>query len=236
MMDCKLSWTLIAVSLMVLIGSAAGCISVVREGAPTSTPQETTALPVIKSFAASPATISTTQQITLSWDVSGAKTITIQPEIGTVSPSGSLQLSPLATITYTLTATNQAGSSTTSSVTITVTSTGKPDLTITDVWLSGETIYYKIKNQGSVDAKPSRSELYIIERKEADDYVDSLAAGEERTETFSNWEWRYEFPLAGAGPTEIQQYTIKVCADTENTIDEIDEGNNCKSKVLGQSF
>ena len=232
-MDYKWSWTLIAVSLMVLIGSATGCISIVREGAPAPTPQEPTAPPVINSFTASQLSISPAQQTTLSWDISGAKTVAIQPDIGNVNPSGSLQLSPPATVTYTLTATNQAGS-TTGYVTITVTPTGKPDLTITDVWLSGEIVYYKIKNQGSVDAKSSRSELYVFERKEANDYVDSLAAGQEKTESFANWAWRFQITSSSLSPAELQKYTIKVCADAENTLDEVDEGNNCKTKVIGQ--
>ena len=46
-------------------------------------------------------------------------------------------------------AANEAGS-TTGSVTLSVTPVvaGKPDLVITDMWLSGDTFYYNIKNQG----------------------------------------------------------------------------------------
>jgi hypothetical protein len=240
-MDYKWSWTLIAASLMLLIGSATGCITVVREGAPTSAPQEPAVPPVINSFAASPANISQGQQTTLSWNVSGAKTITIQPDIGSVGPSGSLQLSPPATITYTLTAANQAGSSTTGSVNIAVTPapTGKPDLVITDIHLEGTTVYYKIKNQGNADAGLSQSRLYVDNLERTTNQVEPLAAGEERSTSFSNWSWPFQFPLAGSATSEpgtLLQYALKVCADLENSVGEIDEGNNCTTVILGQTF
>ena len=100
-MNCKWYLLLIAISLVVLIGVTAGCITIVRQE-PASTPEETTALPTINFFTASPGSIDSGQRTTLSWDVSGVATVTIQPEIGSVGPSGSLQLSPPATITYTL--------------------------------------------------------------------------------------------------------------------------------------
>lgn len=66
-------------------------------------------LPVINSFTASPETINQGEQTTLSWDVSGATTIDLQPDVGAVGAAGSVQLSPASSITYTLTATNEAG-------------------------------------------------------------------------------------------------------------------------------
>jgi len=237
MMNCKWYLLLIAISLVVLIGTAAGCISIVREG-PASTPEETPALPAINSFTVNPGSIDSGQRTTLSWDVSGVLTVTIQPEIGTVGPSGSLQLSPPATITYTLTATNEAGSAT-ASVTLTVTPVvaGKPNLVITDIWLSGETIYYKIKNQGSAEARPTRSALYVYDLKEATGYVDSLAAGEEKTVSFSNWRWAYPAPAgAGFGAAAPKPFDVKVCADAENDIEESDKDNNCTTVIWGAKF
>jgi PKD repeat protein len=237
MMKYKWYLTLIAISLVVLIGSTAGCVTIVREK-PASTPEETIAPPTINSFIATPTSISPGQQATLSWDVAGAATITIQPEIGTVGSSGSLQLSPPASITYTLTATNEA-SSTTGSATITVTPAvaSKPDLIITDIWLSGETIYYKIKNQSNAETRPTRSALYVHDLKEATDYVDSLMAGEEKTMSFSNWRWPYAAPSGPAiGVTAPKPFDIKVCADAENDIEESDKSNNCLTKIWGQTF
>ncbi|MBL7209445.1 MAG: hypothetical protein ISS52_05040 [Dehalococcoidia bacterium] len=140
----KCYWTLIAVSLIVLVGSTTGC-GTGDQGAPQE-PAEA----VINSFTASPETINPGQAATLSWDASGATTVDIQPMVGGVDPSGTEQVSPSTTTTYSLTATNEGGSIT-SSVTVTVTSavTGKPDLVITGIWLSGgHTVNYKIKNQG----------------------------------------------------------------------------------------
>jgi len=237
-MKCKWYLPLIAISLVVLIGSTAGCITIVRQepAAPASTQQGPTAPLAINSFNASPESIISGQRTTLSWDISGATGITIQPEIGDVGSSGSLQLSPPATITYTLIASNQAGSLI-SSTTITVTPavTGKPDLVITDIWLSGAAVNYKIKNQGNADAKPSQSYFYVNNLKQATDWVDSLAAGEERTTSFSNFDWRLPMQPEVAGG-KIEPYYVRVCADVENAVEESDEGNNCTTKIWGLTF
>ena len=235
MMKYKLQLTLIAIALVVLISSTAGCVTIVREK-PASTPEETP--PTINSFAASPATISSGQRTTLSWDVSAATGITIQPEIGDMGSSGSLQLTPPATITYTLTATNEAGS-TAGSVTVTVTPVvaGKPDLVITDIWLAAETVYYKIKNQGDAEAGSTWSALYVYDLKEATSYAGPLAVGEEKTESFSNWEWPYAAPGgAGFGATALKPFDVKVCADAKNDIEESDKDNNCTTVIWGAKF
>ena len=65
--------------------------------------------PVIASFAVSPAWISAGQTATLSWSVTGASSLSIDP-IGAVSGS-STQVAPLADATYVLTASNGYGSS-----------------------------------------------------------------------------------------------------------------------------
>jgi len=236
MMKGKWYALLIAVALIILI-STAGCVTLVRQE-PTATPEETATMPTINFFTASPASIDPGQRTTLSWDVSGVATVTIQPEIGSVGPSGSLQLSPPATITYTLTAVNEAGSAT-ASVTVSVTpaAAGKPDLVITDFWLEGDMVYYKIKNQGSAESGQTQTALYVYDFEETTGYVDSLAAGEERTETFSNWSWRYQPPGgSGFGAVPIKPFDVKVCADVDNDIEENDEGNNCLIKILGLTF
>lgn len=135
------NWALIAVSIVVLASSASGCIVI-----PQETPEESTTSPallnnidetsdsptshppVINSFIVSPETISPGESVILSWDVSGATTVTIHPAIGSAGSSGVEQgieqVSPTTTTTYTLTATNEAGN-TTSSVIVTVTSADK---------------------------------------------------------------------------------------------------------------
>lgn len=66
-------------------------------------------LPIINYFTASPPIIPSGSSATLSWDVSYATSVTIDNGIGTVASSGSMPVSPVSTITYTLTATNAYG-------------------------------------------------------------------------------------------------------------------------------
>ncbi|MFQ5453576.1 MAG: cohesin domain-containing protein [Candidatus Zixiibacteriota bacterium] len=69
-------------------------------------------LPTIQSFAANPSTINPGSSTTLSWSVANATSLSINQGVGSVTPvtSGSVSVSPSTTITYTLTATNTAGS------------------------------------------------------------------------------------------------------------------------------
>jgi peptidoglycan-associated lipoprotein len=69
------------------------------------------AAPVVSTFEVEPSTIERGQAATLRWAVSGeATSITIEPGIGTVNASGSRQVFPGATTTYTLRATGPGGS------------------------------------------------------------------------------------------------------------------------------
>lgn len=214
----KRYFTVIAISLVALIGSINGCT--------TAIPQQPISRPIINYFTASPLSISQGQQTTLSWNVSGADMVNIQPDIGTVGASGSLTLTPNATVTYILTTSNDAGSYT-NSITVNVTSmaTSKADLLITDTWLEGSVVYYKIKNRGNADAKPSKSDLHVNKFKEASDQVGPLAAGEEITASFSNFEWNFEGYEGGNAP--LRTFNVKVCADVDNAVDESNESNNC---------
>ena len=89
-------------------GSVTKDVSITVNPAPPPAPNATK--PTIDSFTASPSTITAGQSSTLSWAVSGTQPITISvTDLGTVSgTSGSV--SPTATKTYTLTASNSAGS------------------------------------------------------------------------------------------------------------------------------
>jgi hypothetical protein len=77
--------------------------------------------PVINSFAAEPESVTAGGSSILSWDVSGADIVDIDQEIGTVNSTGTYMVSPTTTTTYTLTASNKAGS-----VTATVQVTAPP--------------------------------------------------------------------------------------------------------------
>ena len=79
-----------------------------------------TTLPIVTNFDASPDTIDEGDNSTLTWAVTGANSVTITPEVGSVATTtGSYLVSPSETTIYTLTATNTAGSST-ASVKVTV--------------------------------------------------------------------------------------------------------------------
>jgi hypothetical protein len=219
---------LAVILLITLIGSAAGC-------APTSSTKQP-AQPTITSFAASPAAINQGQQTTLSWNVSGATEISIQPEIGTVGASGSLMLSPNATVTYTLTATNQTGSTTSSAaVTVTPGVAGNPDLVITDMWFTGTEVYYTIKNQGNADSKPTWSHLYVNGFKVDDNYEQVLPAGQQRTAPFSAYQYTQQIGVSTEG-YEFPPNNVKLCVDEENAVAESNEGNNCLNQTWGNAF
>jgi hypothetical protein len=68
--------------------------------------------PVISSFTATPSAINSGQSSTLAWSVTGATSLSIDQGIGTVTGLTSRVVTPAATTTYTLTATNSAGSAT----------------------------------------------------------------------------------------------------------------------------
>jgi len=236
----KHKWFLVLITMSVisLIGSAAGC--------GTITPTAPAAKPTINSFTASPTSIIQGERTTLSWDVSGATTVTIEPAIGESGPSGSLQLTPDASVTYTLTAANQSGSATSSvSIAVAPVVAGKPDLVITDIWLTGSAINYKIANRGNAESKPSQSYFYIgyINQarqtanwlKQDTDWVDTLAPGEERITAFSNLDWRLQ-PNINPATSEITGHDIKACADAENSVAESNEGNNCLTEIWGPEF
>jgi hypothetical protein len=76
--------------------------------------------PRITSFNAAPMNINPGDTSILSWQVDGATSVTISPEVGEVNAAGGTrQVTPARTTTYTLTATNNAGTST-ANVTVTV--------------------------------------------------------------------------------------------------------------------
>ena len=86
---------------------------------------------------------------------------------------------------------------------------------ITDIRIEDNKICYTIENVGGAEAGRSYSGLYIDGRYLARDSVDGLAAGaKSTTECFERYNYR-------GG-------TIKVCADYQDRIEEINESNNCR--------
>jgi hypothetical protein len=104
------------------------CLGLLNCGTSNSSAQKGSS-PSISSFSANPTTINSGSSSTVSWATSGSTSIAITPGTFTsTSANGSTSLSPTATTTYTLTATNVAGSST-SSLTITINAPTKPVIT-----------------------------------------------------------------------------------------------------------
>ena len=88
--------------------------------------------PTISSFTASPTSITSGSSSTLSWATSGATSVAITPGTFTsTSASGSTSVSPTATTTYTLTATNASGSTTSSAIVTIIASGGALIITTT---------------------------------------------------------------------------------------------------------
>jgi len=82
--------------------------------------------PSIVEFGAEPTDIIAGQSSTLTWSIEGSyNSLTIEPEIGDVTNSSSTQINPEETTTYTLTATNDAGTDT-ASTEVVVTSNSAP--------------------------------------------------------------------------------------------------------------
>ena len=78
----------------------------------------TGAAPAIASFSASPKTVSTGAQVTLTWSATGASYYDVTPQVGAIRGT-SVTVTPSETTTYTLNATNEFGR-TTATVTVTV--------------------------------------------------------------------------------------------------------------------
>jgi hypothetical protein len=87
-------------------------------GTVNATATVTIAAPVISSFTATPLTVNPGGSSTLAWSVTGATNITIDNGVGSgLAASGSQSVTPAASTTYTLTATNPHGT-TTATVTV----------------------------------------------------------------------------------------------------------------------
>jgi len=156
--------------------------------------------PTVNKFTSSQDTVPSGQSVTLSWDVSNATRISLQPEIGTIDAAGTRSVTPSVTTKYKIIASNDAGS-TTRELTVNVGAavTGAPDLVITDFWLEGCMVYYKIKNIGSNDSPPTYTNIYVnnlLPPLGGSSFVDVLKPGQEKGMVFSSYQW----PWCGQDP------------------------------------
>ena len=112
---------LILVALSLAISFLTGCVGLVAT---------TPAVPSV-TFAASPASITTGSNATLTWTSANALMVSIDNGIGIVSASGSMTVSPTQTTTYTITVTGTGSATVTAQATVTVSTAPKPTVTIT---------------------------------------------------------------------------------------------------------
>lgn len=245
----KKRYTGLLISLLaVVVLLFSGCITIYDEspqdnqpGSPAPVPSPASGTPIIKSFTADQVSINPGQQVNLSWEVSGANEVEINPVVGPVGqlPANVVMVSPVETTTYTLTATNEAGSSS-AMVTVTVVpvAANRADLIVTDISIISKMVNYTVKNVGGDTAPGCRAYLYVNGGKETESYIEALAPGEERTMTFSNYTWLYEPGGLAAQISESapRQFAVKVCADVQNAVVEGDEGNNCKTVIVGEKI
>jgi peptidoglycan-associated lipoprotein len=117
----------LALSAALILGLAAGCKKKTPPPPPPPPPQEAppAAKPVINYFTAEPSTVNAGQPSSLRWSVSDAISVTINNEIGQVSPNGRRGVYPTATTTYHLTAT-AAGGNAEADATVTVSTPPPP--------------------------------------------------------------------------------------------------------------
>jgi hypothetical protein len=107
---------LLVLALSAMVAAATSCSS---PGAASDSPN-------VVRFEAAPPNIASGESAELSWEVTGAQDVSIDSGVGEVSGS-SVQVRPTTTTTYTLTATNERGS-TTANTTVTVSTDGGTNL------------------------------------------------------------------------------------------------------------
>lgn len=177
--------------------------------------------PTITYFRAQPESIMAGQAVTLSWLVNDATQVQISP-IGNVSSAGSQIVTPANSAEWVLTATNAVGNtSMKAGVRVTSYISDKPDMTVTDFWVEGNKAFFKIKNIGGVNTvKPTTTYLYIDGAYRASAFSDILSAGQEKAQSFPNYDWPY-------GTQRSYTLPVRVCSDAQDVIGEYDEKNNC---------
>lgn len=190
-------------------------------------------LPVINSFYSNPELLIKGNSANLYWNVSNASQVEITPGIGTVSLSGSHSISPTSTTSYTLKASNSFGWRS-KTITVVVTTVDlimppitfikifKPDLVVEYIKFESMQLKYRVKNNGTANAGPSKVELRIGTTVYPLQSVGELAVGASSSEFTQS-----PFLCALGHPV-----TVTVTADRIGEVAELDETNNQLSKTF----
>lgn len=201
-------------------------------------PAATVELPAIESFSASPASVLEGKSSTLSWSVNNANAVTITPNIGNVSATGSKTVTPSAATTYTLVASNAAGMQSKTVVINILTVrrlqtdflepigpglvvTLKPDLIVEEfnVYSNNHKPYCIVRNAGTASSKACNvcwgaSTIFPVECR-------LLPAIEPGKAEF------IAFDLKVPDTTYSDNVTVHI--DDKNIVDELNENNNTKA-------
>jgi hypothetical protein len=102
-------------SLLLLLILVPGCVTIQIPPSAVTPPPGTPS--VIANFSSNPSAINPGGTSNLSWNVTGANSVSIDHGIGLVNASGTMAVSPSASTVYTLSATNATGTVTSSAVT-----------------------------------------------------------------------------------------------------------------------
>jgi hypothetical protein len=129
---------------------------------------------------------------------------------------------------------------------VTATNSGSPDLVVTRVWLEGVMINYTIKNAGTADSPQTYSYIYVNDLMPAQggtSLVDILKPGQEKTFTFSNYQWPFARDLGTPPqvhvdprgyidlPTDAKK--VRVTANGDNQVEEANKANNSRTTIIG---
>jgi RHS repeat-associated protein len=157
----------------------------------------TPALPPEVSFSADPQIIMLGESSTLSWNVINADTINIDPDIGSIDPNGSCEVSPNENTTYTITAVGSGGT-TTESVTLSV------NIPLPTVSISADPETIVLGESSILTWSSTHSDTCVIEPGIGSvDVNDSISVSPEETTT-------YNITVTGPGGTASADVTIEV--------------------------
>jgi hypothetical protein len=183
---------------------------------------ENAALPLINNFSATPGTVTPGQPLTLSWNVTSASRVAIEPDVGSVGAGGSMLLSPRADTTYTLTALNSGGIASSSiNVKVLPPVTESADLAVADIFREASMVYYTVRNNGTAASRPSSANLYVGMNIVASGYIPPVAPGEQKTLVFGTFNWSYAYTTPAT-----------VCIDTQNENGPSNALNKCRTRAL----